>query len=117
MVHYEKLRLTIAAKLEVTYNVLYSSRRSWLLMVSVTACGGLLLLPYDIRKTIDTRSFCLDCTDTRFKWIGLDCANESSLMFRVFGLKSEQEESKRVKLETRPGVDKVKPKVWFKYCL
>ena len=93
MVRFEKVELTISSKLEVPEVDSDGPRpRSWLVTVSVMACGG--LLPYDIRKAIDTKTFCLACTDPGFKWIPLDFADKSILMFRIFELEKEEDNCK-----------------------
>ena len=91
MVRFEKVELTISSKLEVS-EVDSDGPRSWLVTISVMACGG--LLPYDIRKAIDTKTFCLACTDPGFKWIPLDFADKSILMFRIFELEQEEDNCK-----------------------
>ena len=91
MVCFEKVELTINSKLEVP-EVDSNGPRSWLMTVSVMACG--VLMPYDIRKAIDTKTFCLACTDPGFKWIPLDFADKSILLFRIFELEKEEDNCK-----------------------
>ena len=89
MDRFERVVFTINSKLEVQEDD-SNGLCSWLVTVSVMACGG--LLPYDIRKIIDTKTFCLACTNPRFKWIPLDFADKSILMFRIDELAPEEEE-------------------------
>ena len=89
MVRFIKVELIMNSKLEVP-EADSKALRSWMVTVSVMACGG--LLPYDIRKIIDTKTFCLACTNPRFKWIPLDFADKSILMFRIDELAPEEEE-------------------------
>ena len=89
MDRFERVVLTLNSKLEVQEDE-SNGLRSWLVTVSVMACGG--LLPYDIRKTIDTNTFILACTNPRFKWSPLDIADKSIMKFKIYELNPAEEE-------------------------
>ena len=89
MVRFPKIEFIINSKLEVP-EADSNGLRSWLVTVSVMACGG--LLPYDIRKTIDTNTFILACTNPRFKWSPLDIADKSIMKFKIDELNPAEEE-------------------------